>query len=204
MTLHRLGRIAICLGAGAIALGGCPDVEEPPPPPPTTPAVLVGTWLYVGWLEDGVPRNLAEYYACTPVMQQCYADATTYAVKATKAFRESDSWFYDEYDLVNDGVYREWGVTTAEGDVLFLEVLYVLDEELTPSQRETERFTWEIASDTLVLTRVLDGGTTWVFKLILTGDLPAASRSIPPSTVTRHHVATTSAKHDSPLGITAP
>jgi hypothetical protein len=164
MTLHRLGRIAICLGAGAVALGGtCPQGDVPPA---TTPVALRGTWLYVGWLENGVSRNLAEYYACTPAMGVCYADATTYAVKATKEFLGNDTWYYSEYDLDGEPVFRESGNTTVDGGEVYLQVLYRLGEELTPSQRETERFTWEIASDTLVLSRVLDGSTTWVFRLI--------------------------------------
>jgi hypothetical protein len=163
MKLNSVVRAAAAALLGLVLLGGdCSDAPEVY----STPGELVGQWRYVAWSENGLPRDLAEYYACTPTFAQCVPTASTYAVRAEKHLFNDDRWYYFEYDGVGSIVYDEAGATTVNGDLLFLKMTHRATEDLTPSSWETEEFTWELSSDTLVLTRVLNPSTTWVFKLV--------------------------------------
>jgi hypothetical protein len=163
MKLNRVVRAAAAALLGLVLLGGdCSDAPEVY----TTPGELVGQWRYVAWSENGLPRDLAEYYSCTPTFAQCLPAATTYAARAEKTILHDDRWAYQEIDGAGLEVYNEAGATTVAGDLLLLKITHRAYVQLTPSEWETEKFTWEISSDTLVLTRVLNPSTTWVFKLV--------------------------------------
>lgn len=142
------------------------DCDSTTPQEYTTPAELVGAWLYVSWYENGMPKNLAQYYACQPATaDECSGGVTTYAASAYKEFYRVDTFHYKEFDQDDLLVYWEGGETTVNGSDLFLKILTRNGTQLTPSQRETEGFTWEIVNDTLTLTRTLQD-RVWVLKLI--------------------------------------
>ncbi len=133
----------------------------------TTPAQLAGLWRYVGWLENGVARDLDTYYACQPGAESaCLPGTSTYADRATKTLHTNDTWSYAEHDQADDVVFTEEGATTVQGDQLYLEIQERNGTALTPAEQETETFTWGVANDTLTLSREIDPSTTWDFKMV--------------------------------------
>jgi hypothetical protein len=133
----------------------------------TMPGELVGAWRYVGWFENSVQRDLAGYYACQPGAESaCLPGTTTYADRALKTLNANDTWSYTEHDQADATVFSEGGVTTVQGDQLNLEILERNGTQLDPAERETETFTWDIANDTLNLSRPIDPSTTWDFKMV--------------------------------------
>jgi hypothetical protein len=102
----------------------------------TTPAQLAGLWRYVGWLENGVARDLDTYYACQPGAESaCLPGTSTYADRATKTLHTNDTWSYAEHDQADDVVFTEEGATTVQGDQLYLEIQEKTKEKRRPPSR---------------------------------------------------------------------